>query len=161
MVNCAQRRNDVAHRKQEAFPRPDTCKELRAANEADDGDRIDTPRMCPDQLVGPTPIECLVPDEDPGPSPRITAATHATGVITVGDALEKTETTSTTDVAGDVTRDHVTDTMSISTVVLVCFMLSIIIYPRVGEQSFLVGFTCGLALFTFFYFYLVEGVLRH
>lgn len=170
MVNRAQRRNEVARRKQEVSRRPDKCNELRAANEADDGDRIDTPRMCLDRLVGPTSIEWLVPDEDPGPSPCLTAATHATGVITSGNAmaeetsattaLERTETTSTGDAEGDVARDHVTDTRPISTVVLVCFMLSLTIYPRFCEQSFLVGFTCGFALFAFFYFSRVEGVLR-
>lgn len=170
MVDREHRTNEVARLKQEVSRRPDACKELRAANEADDGDRIDTPIMCPDQLVGPTPIECFVPEGDPWPSPCLTVATHATGVITAGDAMaqgtsattasEKTETASTPDAEGDVARDHVTDTKPISTVVLVCFILFLIIYPRFAEQSFLVDLTCGFALFTFFYFYRVEGVLR-
>lgn len=170
MVDREHRRNEVAQWKQEVSQRPDMCKERRAANETDDGNRIDTPRMHLDQLVGPTSIECLVPEGDPGPSPCLTIATHATGVITAGDAMaqgtsattasEKTETASTPDAEGDVARDHVTDTKPISTVVLVCFILFLIIYPRFAEQSFLVDLTCGFALFTFFYFYRVEGVLR-
>lgn len=174
MVDREHRRNAVARQKQEVSRLSNMRVELRAAVENDDDYGNGTPKKFFHQHVGPIPVESLVPEGDPGVLPCLTIATHTTGVNTTGTAgdtmvtetsvttlSEKTETTSTEEIEGEVGRSLVT--RPISPVILICFMLLLIFYPRFCEHSFLVDLTCVLSLFISFYFYRVEGdlVLRH
>lgn len=171
MTDREHRKNEDDAQEQERFRRSDLYVEARTAAQDDGNGCVNMPAECLDKPVGPTAIERFVPEGGLGTLSCLTMANHTAGVEAVEDMMvtetsttdvpETTEVSSSMDAEGDIGCSCTTiDMRPMSSTFVMCFLLSVLLCLRFGEQNHLVDLISGFSLLVFFYFYRVESILR-